>query len=490
MTDKKRQKNITDNSADKTYIYGVFAYIIFHLLVNLILGSYIVYIAKVLHVLHLPVCVTSAPYIQPFINTSEVVDPNDKASIFASECKDIPGVKYELPVGVSPIVGINYILSFIPKPEITRENFTGTEQELKAAITKQKSEEPWLLPRELFYTRIKIDNTKPTIFDCYSWIHNSSSMVLTYFGLFMQKLYSFIYWGLCWFFSFVYGSDKWTSKWTLYFWELFMILLGPYLFLFYSAGLAVAASFYMPGFLLYNWWSMSWKYITPDKKCETIQEESKSHYLENVNTFMSLVWYIIRGWFTFGSIGAIIVMLFMGAMSFITTSSIIGLCIIMPILLRLAFTKSTIVVGDQDTQKPYSVMNLITSKWDAITYLITFIFVAYSKKSYGDGVYYGLFVASLIIWFSSNTHKLLYYPFIPDDLKIFMEVALKPNSTTEYNTKDSKQISCFNSKNCKDTNIDAIFNEVKKLHAVANLQQPVVAVPVASAPTVPVPVPA
>jgi hypothetical protein len=65
------------------------------------------------------------------------------------------------------------------------------------------------------------------------------------FKLIMQQLYSFIYWGLCIFFGFVYGDAATPqSGWTLYLWETVMMIFGPVLFLLFSVGWSICLLFY------------------------------------------------------------------------------------------------------------------------------------------------------------------------------------------------------------------------------------------------------
>ena len=62
MSESTPNTDITNQNVDKKFFQKIFQ-IVIAFLINIILGSYIVYISKILYVIELPTCMNTFPYI-------------------------------------------------------------------------------------------------------------------------------------------------------------------------------------------------------------------------------------------------------------------------------------------------------------------------------------------------------------------------------------------------------------------------------------------
>jgi hypothetical protein len=239
-----KNTNIKDKDSDKKF-FMILSQTILAFTINIILGSYIVYVSKILHVIQLPTRMDQFPY-----TTTDVPDSITNRTL------------------ADNIVGINYLYTeppSIPKPEeisdalkdvatagiatTTATAGIATTTATAGIATATNIEKSFLISRQLFYTRIYVDpqNYKriynPSHF--FSSLYDSKRVSILMFKLIMQQLYSFIYWGLCIFFGFVYGdtTEKQSGK-SLYLWETAMMIFGPVLFLLFSVGWSFCLFYY------------------------------------------------------------------------------------------------------------------------------------------------------------------------------------------------------------------------------------------------------
>jgi hypothetical protein len=226
--------NIKDKDTDKKFLICI-SQSILAFIINIILGSYIVYVSKILHVIQLPTRMDQFPYTTTDVPES-ITDRNIDNNV----------------------VGINYLYTeppSIPKPEDITEAVTNiavpiaTTSATTTATTDTNVEKSFFITRQLFYTQIFVNPQnykriyRPDHFS--SSLYKSNWVFVLMIKIIRQQLYSFIYWGLCIFFGFIYGdtTEKQSGN-MLYLWETAMMIFGPLFFLLFSIGWSVCLFFY------------------------------------------------------------------------------------------------------------------------------------------------------------------------------------------------------------------------------------------------------
>ncbi len=464
-----KNTNIKDKDSDKKF-FMILSQTILAFIINIILGSYIVYASKILHVIQLPTRMDQFPY-----TTTDVPDSivNNSTS--------------------NNIVGINYLYTEPPPttaaaaPAAAAVIATGGIV-TPAANPATDSEKVFFMSRQLFYTQIYVDPQNYTrIYDppyFFSSLYKSEWLTSLMFKLIMQQLYSFIYWGLCLFFGFVYGDAAAPhSGWYLYVWETAMMIFGPVLFLLFSVGWSICLFFYscycifMQIFTIWNYESdekgvrkdnpnLENSYKTTDPKKNAwwwrgfpfflfIPFLTASGFLSIlgvVGLLSILFWYFLLGITFIPFIGPLCINWIFSCIINIDTDIVpplppvstnppdhwtnfwknLGTCIVVlyftSIINILAFTTTSATTGNliatsaviviyiiyniylaKNNKGKYSTSSLLLSKLEPITYVFTYIFINCSAI-YGYNVMTGVIVLFLALWGLSNKHKMLFYP--------------------------------------------------------------------------------
>lgn len=445
------EPTLMDIKTDKIYIHVVFVSVFFTLLLNIIFGSYIIYVAKLLHKIILPICLNDMPYKNAFTEGEKIPTTNNN-------------------------ININYLWSIsqtqleqnkkIVEARIARTKNIATNAPNDPAIDKLSTEQiPFKIDRELYYNKINIEGTdEPFDKDICSYVYKEKSVIMATIYLLCQHFYSFVYWGMCMFFSTVYGGHDAKSG---VIWEFFMLLISPIYFIFFLIGWSVLTPLYVGFQLLINSWKISWNYLSgsDDDTIDTpnIRPLSEAEYAK-YSWFKSII-YFITGWIFFIAILGILFWTVMLTISGMATLPAIILIIIT--FIRLVSYKTTIQKGQPGTKEPFVVLkSAITSKWEYLSYIITFIMAFYCHKIFGQ-ITALIFVVLCIIlvWSTSNAHTLLYYPYIPKENSYFIQ------SAKDTSPDIDKKTSCYDSAVCTQDNtvkigINDKIKEIMKLGAV------------------------
>ena len=464
------EPTLMDLKTDKIYIHVVFVSVFFTLLLNIIFGSYIIYVAKLLHKIKLPICLNVTPYTKAFTEGEKIFTTNNN-------------------------ININYLWSIsqtqleqnkkIVEARIARTKNIATNAPNDPAIDKLSTEQiPFKIDRELYYNKINIEGTdEPFDKDICSYVYKEKSVIMATIYLLCQHFYSFVYWGMCMFFSTVYGGHDAKSG---VIWEFFMLLISPIYFIFFLIGWSVLTPLYVGFQLLINSWKISWNYLSgSDDDTDTptnIRPLSEAEYAK-YSWFKSII-YFITGWIFFIAILGILFWTVMLTISGMATLPAIILIIIT--FIRLVSYKTTIQKGQPGIKEPFVVLkSAITSKWEYLSYIITFIMAFYCHKIFGQ-ITALIFVVLCIIlvWTTSNAHTLLYYPYIPKENSYFIQ------SAKDTGPEIDKKISCYDSTVCTIGNtvkigINDKIKEIMKLGAAPPAPAPPAPAPPAPAPPAP-----
>ena len=256
--DKNTDKNTTikDKGSDNKFFASLGTWLVV-LTVNIMLGSYIIYASKILHVIQLPTNLDAAPYTNT--KDEEKVDDAAAANTTPPSIYIIPRIKEQMTPFKNNTVGINYLDTIIQPPQNEVGVSTGASSNIAGALTNNSSSNTNSLldndtknppgTRVPYFTKIYVnpDNYK-NIFNEKDFLGSSlykknGYVVWIIILLIIQQYYFYIYYSICVFFSFVYDNSKGS-----YFQESLMLLFGFPLFLVYSM-LRVA----LLGFLLPIW---------------------------------------------------------------------------------------------------------------------------------------------------------------------------------------------------------------------------------------------
>ena len=467
MSDDKNT-NIKDKKVDQEFLMSISKSIL-AFTINIILGSYIVYVSKILHVIQLPTRIDKFPY-----NTQIVPDNIAKNNS-------------------NNIVGINYL--YTEPPSISNQSTDGVDAVATAATvatagvaatTDSNVEKSFFMSRQLFYTKIYVNPLNyeqiydPSYF--LSSLYDSDWIFVLMFKLIMQQVYSFIYWGLCIFFGFVYGdAAEPQSGWTLYLWETAMMIFGPVLFLLFSVGWSFCLCFYsfycifMQFFTIYDYESAPTGVRKDNPKMEnTYKENDQNNSKKNAwwwrgfPFFLFIPFLTVSGFlsicgmgilfsilYAFGFIGLFlipicilyinwifscilnidaatitnlnnlppdshpskckwwknvvtffIVLYFTSIINILaTTSATIGKIIAASVVIVIYIIYNIAIYN----KGKYLTSSLLLSKLEPITYIFTYIFINCSAV-YGYNVMTGVIVLFIALWGLSNKHKMLFYP--------------------------------------------------------------------------------
>ena len=520
MSDDKNT-NIKDKKVDQKFVRCI-SQSILAFTINIILGSYIVYVSKILHVIQLPTRIDQFPY-----NTQDVPD-----SITNRTIKD-------------NVVGINYLYTEPPTPN---DNSADTSIATDVAVLPSTTPVEMVFPmtRQLCYKQIYVNphDYKQIYWPNYflSGLYKSKRVSFLIIQLILQQMYSFIYNGICIFFEVVYGVNRDNDGWSIYLWETAMMILGPLLFVLFSFGWSVCLYFYtiycifMQIFTLYEYESAS----TGVRKDEP---EYENHYADKEQDKRKNSWWWtgiplipIRGWlfwfsmlillgflYGFMLIGWILIpfvfipfitVIFCYILNIETKiynpstfkapdvvnvdpSYIYSICkngytffyitSIISLINTMVFTTATtgtIVVAAfvlviyiiynmiLKYIKPdnYSTITLLLSKVEPITYMFTYIFITCSS-AYGNQVMTGVIILFLALWGLSNKHKMLYYPTkFNSAIYTLVPFATVPGNNL-YNSGDNSTCGCYdNTVPYKD--IDELLKKLQGTEYMQKLFRP------------------
>lgn len=457
------EPTLMDLKTDKIYIHVVFVSVFFTLLLNIIFGSYIIYVAKLLHKIKLPLCLNDMPYKNAFTEGEKIFTTNNN-------------------------ININYLWSIsqtqleqnkkIVEARIARTKNIATNAPNDPAVDKLSTEQiPFKIDREVYYNKINIEgNDEPFDKDICSYVYKEKSVIMATIYLLCQHFYSFVYWGMCMFFSTVYGGHDAKSG---VMWEFFMLLISPIYFIFFLIGWSVLTPLYVGFQLLINSWKISWNYLSGSDddtdapappqntqnappqnipNTQNIRSLSEAEYAK-YSWFKSII-YFITGWIFFIAILGILFWTVMLTISGMATLPAIILIIIT--FIRLVSYKTTI--QKSGTKEPFVVIkSAITSKWEYLSYIITFIMAFYCHKIFGQTTTIIFVVLCVIlVWTTSNAHTLLYYPYIPKENGYFIQ------SAKDTSPDIDKKLGCYDSAACTLNNtlkigINDKIKEIMKL---------------------------
>ena len=421
MSESTPNTDITNQNVDKKFFQKIFQ-IVIAFLINIILGSYIVYISKILYVIELPTCMNTFPYITNYAD-DDIIDSKTG----------------------SVDIGINYLLS----------------------ANKDDVDKIWSFREDCdrYYTKIGVDKKDYTeIYNPWFFkakeLYTSSWVTIAVFLTTYQRFLCFSYWGICLFFSKVYGNT--------FLWESVMTIFGFPLFIAFISFWALIAPFYVFFTLLYNiyllWYYDSGKNNQPIEFVTT-KNLKEMGFSEKFKKTSGICWrwtcsfFISLFFIVFAFVGVLpfSILYSFGCLPFliaiviniaritchivdpldptVTVSSEKDKPWSLPIVLAIGFgfiflffifvyvpTLSiyTPILGliiillyayiSKKNNKTYSTLNILLSKIEIITYFITFIFIAYSSY-YGSNIMIAIVVIFIALWCTRGKHKLLYYPY-------------------------------------------------------------------------------
>jgi hypothetical protein len=489
-----KNTNIKDKDSDKKF-FMILSQTILAFTINIILGSYIVYVSKILHVIQLPTRMDQFPY-----TTTDVPDSITNRTL------------------ADNIVGINYLYTeppSIPKPEDITDSIKDLATAGVATATDTTdSEKVFFMSRQLFYTKIYVNPQnyeriyEPSYF--FSSLYKSERVSILMVKLIMQQLYSFVYWGLCIFFGFVYGdtTEPQSGK-ILYLWETAMMIFGPVLFLLFSVGWSICIFFYscycifMQIFTIINYESDEHgvRHDRPEleNSFKGSQDPKKNAWwwrgipLFSASGILSiwgilllltiLFWYCILGyslipffilcinwvfscilntdadiytnkdslptesqshfdfwknfWKNLGTFCLITYLINILTILVFTTSTT-GNLIAVAVIVALYIIYNTYLAINNKGK--YSTSSLLLSKLEPITYVFTYIFINCSAV-YGYNVMTGVIVLFIALWGLSNKHKMLFYP---AKFKLNNYVPVPTKDFNLYQSDDNPRSNCYN----------------------------------------------
>ena len=219
-----KEPTIMDIKSNKLYIHLIFHFVFITLLLNIIFGSYLNYVAKVLHIIKLPMCLNEAPY-------------TEVASAPAPPANSFVNINYLWSISQEQIAANKVI----DDARIERIKMLALGKDISDELKNKSTEQiPFKIDRELYYNKIKVEGADiPFETDICSYLYKENSVLMVTFYLLVQHFYSFNYWGICMFFSSIYGgnlddkAENNKSSWKPFIWEFFMIIVSPIYFMFF-----------------------------------------------------------------------------------------------------------------------------------------------------------------------------------------------------------------------------------------------------------------
>ena len=458
----KPNSNIINKKVDKQFATGL-THAILAFIVNIILGSYIIYVSKILQVIQLPTDILIHPYNQ---GTSPVplqtVNPNNFIGInylYTSTANDSANDSALNAVAA----GANIVASTsfpVPLPPTT--------------VNPSNPPDPNKSP-ELYFTKINIDpndiNKVIGKWGFFDDLYTSKDWVIVIIlKLIMQEIYIFYYWGLCIFFNWANGYTKLSSgnEYTIYLWETFIMLFGFILFLLFSIGLTVLLTMYISYYIISKIMYL-WNYNTDENGLLKYTKEIAAKksggrlFVEGVIALYMMCTLFGAGIFIFMSSLSFVAVPFLmpyfiylfatltqipcslvstaaqinavkaegseegpsyGKNMFALVGVLIGLqslgiahlygfgaygSITMAVVYIIGYIGSAVFTKNS---QGYSTTSILLSKLVPITFCIAFIIILFSGY-YGFTIMISVFLIFLSIWFTYNKHKLLFYPYDP-----------------------------------------------------------------------------
>jgi hypothetical protein len=478
--DTDKNTTIKDKDSDKKFFASLGTWLIV-LTVNIMLGSYIIYASKILHVIQLPTNLDADPYT----NTKENENAKEPISRITYRMKNID----------NNTIGINYLDTIIQPPQNEVDDADATIADAAtdanaatdaATISDTDNDNP---PgtRIPFFTKINVnpDNYKKIFnengFFGSSLYAKNTNVQYVCLLIVLQKYYCYIYYGICLFFTFIYGDKKGN-----YIWESMMLIFGFPLFLLYCMGMIIGLCVLLPIWIL---WQIQFVYYyeSTDKGICLINDKQTTTWVNFGKQLFSIIYRIIC---------SIIIILFilsiglgMLSMFLINVSVIFPICIfpyifyifyniisiecyinnnstitsnpiipksepiieiktsskyeigltilkiigfvivssISSVIAPLILIINYIYSAYNTKQGTYSIATLLLSKIEIITYVIAIIFLWCTQKSYGWYVFSIVFAVVLLLFglrMTTNLIQFIFYPFITNkkDTSLFIPV--------------------------------------------------------------------
>ena len=465
---------IKDKKVDKQFFIGVI-HTVLAFIINIILGCYVIYVSKILQFIKLPTDINKYPY-----TTSNSIP----------EISNTP----------DQFVGINYL--YTESLEESNKSTIGTT-------------------RELLFTKIHVNpNDYKQIYDApyfFSELYNAkNSVTYTFILLVIQYIYSFYYWGICYFFQMInFSNDKNTDKSNslyLYLWETFIMLIGFPAFIIYSIVLTGLSVLYIAYIIIINL-SVIWNYdfiknklnLTDDKYFHTGTLDKLWRGLSAIIIMLCLfgfsIWCILLYAILIPFLLPFFIYIFACLIRIYSitnndatnennddfTTSTTGVIKSITVWLNVINDKNTglnyglnflsffsvilaimsygsiipaiiyiiyFIIVDTITlkNKKYSITTILLSKIEPISYIIAIIIIAYSTY-YGSMVSYIVGFLLVLLCIISKKHQLLFYPYIPENDKIFVKAPIIANN---IEIKNTEPIKCSE----KSTSISDIFKNL------------------------------
>lgn len=489
--DTDKNTTIKDKDSDKKFFASLGTWLVV-LTVNIMLGSYIIYASKILHVIQLPTNLDAPPYT----NTKEY-EQEQKAKTRDAAAKTppsiyiIPRIKEQMNPVQKNIVGINYLDTIIQPPQNEVVDDTTVVNTATTPLLDNDTNNP---PgtRVPYFTKIYVNpNDYKNIFNETDFLGSSlykkqTGIVYLCLLIIRQQYYFYIYYIICYFFSFIYDNSKGS-----YLKESIMLLVGFPLFLLYSI---LTVSLLAP--LVPIWFFLQvpklWTYECTENGLQNISDKKPETFVETVGLafksfgrFLKVILMIVVGinllvfimlfatvfWPTFGlpyifyifykiiSINCQIIntpdnppdpvkiVEKPASIFWLIAIAVIIVCNLIPVpgFVSLIFPLILIINYLYDaynmnaTPQNYSVATLLLSKIEVITYVIAIIFLWCTKTSYGWNVFGIVCAVVLLLIFLSwrNLIQFIFYPFIVDPkiTSLFIKV---PD-----NYMDNETTSCY-----------------------------------------------
>ena len=238
--DADKNTTIKDKDSDKKFFTSLGTWLVIFT-INVMIGSYVIYASKILHVIQLPTNLDAPPYtITATVAKQQLNDETKEAEATLSSIYVIPRIKEQMTKNNN--VGINYLDTFIqpPAPVVDAATATG------AVAAPEPAHE-----RTEYFTKIMVNpDDYKNIFNEYSFLGSSvykyqTGILYAISLIITQQYYFYIYYSICYFFSFVYNNSK-DSYWG----ESIMLIVGFPAFLLYFMFIVGLLAFLLPIWIL------------------------------------------------------------------------------------------------------------------------------------------------------------------------------------------------------------------------------------------------
>ena len=237
--DADKNTTIKDKDSDKKFFTSLGTWLVIFT-INVMIGSYVIYASKILHVIQLPTNLDAPPYtITATEKNEQLKDETEAAEAKPPTTYVIPRIKEQL--NKNNTVGINYLDTFIQPPAPDAATATGA-----APVAAEPAHE-----RTKYFTKIMVNpDDYKNIFNEYSFLGSSvykrqTGILYAISLIITQQYYFYIYYSICYFFSFVYNNSK-DSYWG----ESIMLIVGFPAFLLYFMFIVGLLAFLLPIWIL------------------------------------------------------------------------------------------------------------------------------------------------------------------------------------------------------------------------------------------------